>query len=71
MKLPKKELKLRSANWSCAKNVIISKIIWFLGTAKAAIVTIIMMCIAVAIENPDHIDTFLAGECSPGTIGKS
>jgi len=63
-----KELKLRSANWNCAKNIIISKIIWFLGTAKAAIVTIVMMCIAVGIEDKDNVQLFLNGTCSPGTI---
>ena len=73
-----KELKQRSGEWKCAQNVIISKIIWFLGTAKAAIVTILMMSIAIGIEGPikpsgdsttlTPIQNFLNGDCRPGTI---
>ena len=59
-----KELKLRAVNWKWAQNMIISKIIWFLGTAKAAIVTILMMGIAIGIEGSidgEKIQNFLAG----------
>ena len=35
--------------------------IWFLGTAKAAIVTIVMMVVAVCTETSDQVDNFLAG----------
>ena len=71
-----KELKQRSGEWKCAQNFILSKIIWFLGTAKAAIVTILMMSIAIGIEGPvtlssgelSPIQNFLDGNCRPGTI---
>ena len=36
-----------------------------------SIVTIVMMCIAVGIEDTDNIELFLSGTCSPGTIDKS
>lgn len=53
-----KELKLRSANWPWAQKGFLSKVIWFLGTAKAAIVTILMMCIAIGIEyESGHVST--------------
>ena len=57
-----KELKQRSAAYpSCAD----SKIIWFLGTAKAAITTILMMIVALCVETPEQIKNFLHG-CTSG-----
>lgn len=68
-----KELKGRSANWKYLQQdkivpIILSKLIWFLGTAKAAIVTIVMMIVAVCTETPEQVENFLAGCLTGGRI---
>ena len=43
-----------------------SKIIWFICTAKAAIVTILMMVVAVMAESPAKVDNYLNHNCLSG-----
>ena len=44
-------------------NRVIKKIIWFLGTAKAAIVCLLMMLIAWLIESDEAVENFVEAGC--------
>ena len=44
-------------------NRILKRIIWFLGTAKAAIVCLLMMLIAWLIESDEAVENFVEAGC--------
>ena len=44
-------------------NRVLKKIIWFLGTAKAAIVCLLMMLIAWLIESDEAVENFVEAGC--------
>ena len=45
-----------------------SKFIWFIGTAKAAVVVLLMMLVGFLTTTPDEVDNFLDG-CIPNNPG--
>ena len=44
---------------------ITDKILWFTATAKAAIITILMMAVTAIWTTTEEVDRFLAKECIP------
>ena len=55
---------MKSEGPSCKNmNRVIKKIIWFLGTAKAAIVCLLMMLIAWLIESDEAVENFVEAGC--------
>lgn len=58
------KIKAYSEGPSCKNmNGIIKKILWFLGTAKAAIVCLLMMLIAWLIESDEAVENFVEVDC--------
>ena len=57
--------KLKTSNlFSCLRrNKILNKLIWFLGTAKAAIVCLLMMLIAWLVESDQAVQNFVEKGC--------
>ena len=48
--------------------MILSTVIWFAGTAKAAVVVLTMMIVGLLATTPEEVTNFLAG-CTVGTAG--